>query len=151
MPRANLPDLRDWFTEDGKATDAFHRWHDDTAGDIKQLDGEAAKLGVENQTLTGGVTVTSKNLGTIDSGTLTLDMGDRPQQHYTNDGAHTLAPGTVFGSCLLDITNASSAGAITTSGWTKVVGAFTTTDEDKFRCHCSVGETGSLLIIEAMQ
>lgn len=119
---------------------------------LTALDATAAKLNVENQPLTGGVTVTSKDLGTVSSGTLTLDMGDRPQQHYTNNGAHTLAPGSVVGSCLLDITNGASAGAITTSGWTMVAGDdFTTTNAEKFRCHASVGQTGSLLVIQAMQ
>jgi hypothetical protein len=111
-----------------------------------------ADLAVENQTLTGGVTVTSKSLGTVTTGTLTLDMGDRPLQHYTNGGAHTLAPGSVTGSALIDITNDGSAGAITTSGWTMVSGdAFTTTNGHKFRCHASVGNGGSLLIVEALQ
>ncbi len=111
-----------------------------------------ALLTTENQALTGGATVTSKNLGTQSSGTLTLDMGDRPLQHATNNGAHTLAPGTVKGSCLVDIVNGASAGAITTSGWTKVAGdSFDTTNGNKFRCHCSVGEQGSLLIVQAMQ
>ena len=112
----------------------------------------AAKLDVEDQTLTGGARVTSKNLGTVSSGTLTPDPGDRQMQHYTNNGAHTLAPGTNVGSYLLDITNGASAGAITTSGWTKVSGAaFTTTNGHKFRCSCTIGNGGSLLIVEALQ
>ncbi len=112
----------------------------------------AAKLDTEDQTLAGGARVTSKDLGTVSSGTLTPDPGDRPLQHYTNNGAHTLAPGANAGSYLLDITNGASAGAITTSGWTKVVGdAFTTTNAHKFRCACSVGNGGSLLIVQALQ
>jgi hypothetical protein len=112
----------------------------------------AAMLNTENQALTGGATVTSKDLGTQSSGTLTLDMGDRPLQHYTNNGAHTLAPGSVVGASLIDITNGASAGAITTSGWTKVAGdSFTTTNGHKFRCHCSVGNGGSLLVVQALQ
>lgn len=119
---------------------------------VQAYDADTAKLDVENQALTGGVTVTSKSLGTQSSGTLTLDMGDRPLQHYTNNGAHTLAPGSVVGACLVDITNGASAGAITTSGWTMVAGdSFTTTNTEKFRCHCSVGDGGSLLIIQALQ
>jgi FlaG/FlaF family flagellin (archaellin) len=115
------------------------------------IDGKA-DLAVENQPLTGGVAVTSKSLGTVTTGTLTLDMGARPLQHYTNGGAHTLAPGTVNGSALIDITNDGSAGAITTSGWTMASGdAFTTTNGHKFRCHASVGTGGSLLIVEALQ
>lgn len=106
----------------------------------------------EDQTITGGANVTSKSLGTISSGTLTPDPGDRMLQHYTANGAHTLAPGSVTGSYLLDIVNGASAGAITTSGWTKVSGdAFTTTNGHKFRCHCSVANGGSLLIVQALQ
>ncbi|WP_320202804.1 beta strand repeat-containing protein [Agrobacterium rosae] len=111
-----------------------------------------AKLDVENQALTGGAAVTSKALGTLTTGTLTLDTGDRPLQHYTNNGAHTFSPGTIPGSCLVDITNGASAGAITVTGWTKVAGdAFTTTSGNKFRLHCSVGNGGSLLIVQALQ
>lgn len=106
----------------------------------------------EDQSITGGARVTSKTLGTVSSGTVTLDPGDRPLQHYTNNGAHTLAPGANTGSIVLDITNGASAGAITTSGWTKVVGdSFTTTNGHKFRCSCTIGDAGSLLSVQAMQ
>ena len=112
----------------------------------------AATLNTEDQTLTGGARVTSKDLGTISTGTLTLDPGDRPLQHYTNNGAHTLSPGSNTGSFMLDITNGASAGAITLTGWTKIAGdAFTTTSGNKFRLHCSIGNAGSLLIVQAMQ
>lgn len=121
------------------------------AGNDTRITG-AAQLAVEDQVLTGGARVTSKDLGTITTGTVTPDPGDRPLQHYTNNGAHTLAPGTNPGSYLLDITNGASAGAITLTGWTKTAGdAFTTTSGNKFRCHCSVGNGGSLLIIQALQ
>lgn len=115
--------------------------------------GVLALLDVENQAVTGGATVTSKSLGTQSSGTLTLDMGDRSLQHYTNNGAHTLAPGSVTGSCIVDITNGASAGAITTSGWTIALGTdlLTTTNGHKFRAHCSVGNGGSLLSIVPLQ
>lgn len=119
---------------------------------VQAYDADTAKLDIENQTLTGGATVTSKSLGTQSSGTLTLDLGDRPLQHYTNGGAHTLAPGSTVSASLVDIVNNGSAGAITTSGWTKVAGdSFTTTNGHIFRCHCSVGNGGSLLIVQALQ
>lgn len=112
----------------------------------------AGRLDTEDQVLTGGARVTSKDLGTISTGTLTLDTGDRPLQHYTNNGAHTLAPGANGGSFLLDIVNGASAGAITVTGFTKVAGdAFTTTSGQKFRCHVSIGNGGSCLIVQAMQ
>jgi hypothetical protein len=107
---------------------------------------------VEDQTITGGAYVTSKSLGTVSSGTLTPDPGDRPMQHYTNNGAHTLAPGSSTGSYFLDIVNGAAAGSITTSGWTFVAGdSLTTTNADKFRCSCSIGSNGSLLVVQAMQ
>jgi hypothetical protein len=109
-------------------------------------------MDTENQPLTGGVTVTEKSLGTITTGTTTLDMGDRPMHSYTNGGAHTLAPGAVIGSTLVAITNNGSAGTITTSGWTKVSGdSFTTTNGHKFLCAASVSAVGSLLTVQAMQ
>lgn len=114
--------------------------------------GVPAYINVEDQTLTGGARVTSKDLGTpTAASTVTLDPGDRPIQHLTNNAAFTLAPGSNSGSLLLDITNGASAGAITTSGWTKVTGAFTTTNGNKFRCSCSIGNAGSLLSIQALQ
>ena len=112
----------------------------------------AAMLATEDQALAGGAAVTSKSLGTITTGTVTPDPGDRPMQHYTNGGAHTLASGAVVGSYLLDIVNDGSAGAITTSGWTLVSGdSFTTTDTEAFRCHASIGQQGSLLVVHALQ
>lgn len=120
--------------------------------DVQAFDADIAKLDVEDQVLTGGVRVTSKDLGTVSSGTLTPDPGDRPMQHYINGGAHTLAPGAVVGSYLLDITNNASAGTITTSGFTWVAGdAFTTTNGHKFRCSVSIGNAGSLLSVQKLQ
>ncbi len=110
-----------------------------------------AALDVEDQTVTGGARVTSKSLGTITTGTLTLDPGDRPLQHYTNNGAHTLAPGSNGGSILLEILNGASAGTITTSGFTKVTGSFTTTNGHKFHCSVIVGNAYSSLTIVALQ
>lgn len=107
----------------------------------------------ENQgPITGGANVTSKDLGTVTTGTTALDYGERPNQRYVNGGAHTLAPDTAEGSCILLITNNASAGAITTSGWTKVTGdAFDTTNGNDFKCFCSTDNSLSLLNVVAMQ
>lgn len=111
-----------------------------------------ALLDAAAQTLSGGARVTTYDNGTKSSGTLTPDPGNGPHQKYTNNGAHTLAPGTNYGSYWLDVTNGASAGAITTSGWTKVTGdSFTTTNASKFACAAHVSELGSLLIVQAMQ
>lgn len=114
-------------------------------------DSKLAVLAAQDQVITGGARVTPLSLGTITSGTVTPDPGDCSLQYYTNGGAHTLAPGSNTGYILLDITNNGSAGAITTSGWTKVVGSFNTTNGNKFRCALSVSNAGSLLTIQAMQ
>jgi hypothetical protein len=119
-----------------------------------------AGLAVTALTLNGAVTLgssaslvqSSKDLTTITTGTLTIDPRARPLQHYVNGGAHTLAPSANVGSCIVDITNNGSAGAITTSGFTRVTGDFfTTTNTHKFRCHISVGNNGSLLNVLAFQ
>lgn len=107
---------------------------------------------IEDQTLTGGATVTPKDLGEATSGTITVDPGDRPIQLLENGGAFTLAPSTNPGSCDLIITNNGSAGAITTSGWDVVEGDdFDTTDTNAFWCNLRTTATRSILTIKAMQ
>lgn len=119
---------------------------------VQAFDADTAKLDVENQTVTGGGSITPKDLGTISSGTLTLDVGDRMVQKYTNNGAHTFAPGTVKGTCVVDITMDASAGTITTTGWTVVKGdSFTTTSGHKFHAICVVTDAGSSLTVIALQ
>lgn len=110
-----------------------------------------ALLDSAGQTLSGGARVTTYDNGTKSSGTLTPDPGNGPTQKYTNGGAHALAPGTNYGSYILDITNNGSAGSITTS-FTKVTGSsFTTTNGHKFKCYAHISELGSLLNVQAMQ
>jgi hypothetical protein len=107
-----------------------------------------ALLDAAAQSLSGGARVVTYDNGTKSSGTLTPDPGNGPNQKYTNNGAHTLAPGTNYGSYYLDITNGASAGAVTTSGWTKVNGdAFDTTNGSKFKCVCTISEIGSTLSV----
>jgi hypothetical protein len=91
-----------------------------------------AELDVEDQALTGGARVTSKSLST---GNITIDPGDRPNQYITNGGAFTITAPANDGSCLLLVTNNSSAGAITFSGFSvgsNTGDALTTTDTHKF-------------------
>jgi len=70
---------------------------------------------------TAGFTATSFSNGTKSSGTFTPDAVNGNIQHYTNGGAHTLAPPAATCSLILECTNAS-AGAITTSGFDVVTG-----------------------------
>jgi hypothetical protein len=102
---------------------------------VQGFDAATLKGDVENQTVTGGANVTPKDLGTIDSGTVTIDVGDCPMQTYLNDGAHTLES-TGTGSTVLRITNTASAGAITLTAFgSRVYGdPFDTTNGSVFRC-----------------
>jgi hypothetical protein len=95
----------------------------------------AASLSGTDQTLSGGANVTANNFGTVSSGTATVDCGRSPLQYLTDNGAFTLAAPANDGSCALLVTNGSSAGTITFSGFT--VGAnvgdpLTTTNTNKF-------------------
>jgi hypothetical protein len=89
----------------------------------------------ETQTITKGFTVTPNNIGTVSSGTTTLDPANGNYQYYTNNGAHTLAAPT--SDCAIDIlvTNGASAGSITFSGFTVGSGTgstYNTTNTNKF-------------------
>ena len=77
-----------------------------------------AVLGAADQLLSGGANLTAYSIGTISSGTVTPDCGKNPAQYLTNNGAFTLAAPSSDGACILLITNGSSAGAITFSGFT---------------------------------
>lgn len=101
--------------------------------------------------LTAGFTSASVSAGTKSSGTYTFDPTAGAVQHATNGGAHTFAPPATMGAWMLDYVNNASAGAITTSGWTKVDGdPFTTTNGNSFRCMISVGNQGSYLSVKRM-
>jgi Collagen triple helix repeat (20 copies) len=93
-----------------------------------------ALLTAGGQNLSGGFTLTPYNNGTISSGTLTPNPLNGNYQYYLNNGAHTLAAPS--SDCAMDVlvTNGSSAGAITFSGF--MVGTtgepLTTTNANRF-------------------
>lgn len=103
--------------------------------------------------LTAGYTNTAHDYGTISSGTVTVDFTEAAQAYYTNNGAHTLAPDTgVEGGQDILITNGASAGAITTSGFTNVVGdSFDTINGNKFLAQVRRINSIDALIITALQ
>lgn len=111
--------------------------------------GEAATLGK-------GFTNTTHDDGTKTTGTFTIDEADNNIQRIVNGGAFTLAPPSLAStdscSVVVKITNNASAGAITTSGFTRTIGdAFTTTDGDKFMCFVAVDGSDSVLNVVALQ
>lgn len=93
------------------------------------------------------------DIGTVSSGTTTLDAANGHNQKMVNGGASTLAPQTADPSTItLKIANNGSAGTLTTSGYTKVVGdAFTTTNGHKFLCTSQVIDGDKVLTVTAMQ
>lgn len=110
-----------------------------------------ALIATEDQALTGGARITTKDLGNLSGLTITPDPGDRPTQKITNNGAGTIAPGSNQGAYHLTVINAAGAGAITVSGWTKVDGAFDTTTTSKFWCSCIVcGDYSAISILKVV-
>ena len=74
--------------------------------------------------------------GTLSTGTTTLNPHLGNYQYYTNNGAHTIAAPS--SDCAIDIlvTNGSSAGAITLSGFTAPSGSDNTFRIDGSRSEC---------------
>lgn len=95
-----------------------------------------ASLGAQDQTLSGGANIVSFAIGTVSSGTTTIDCGKGPLQYLTNGGAFTLAAPSLDGSCVVQVTNNGAAGTITFSGFTTnssfTGGSLDTTNTHKF-------------------
>lgn len=102
-------------------------------------------------TFTKGYAATSYNAGTKSSGTFTPASSDGNFQYAVNGGAHTLAPPSTDCTIAIQYTNNASAGAVTTSGFTKVSGSFTTTNGDDFMCYITKLNGFSFLNIVALQ
>lgn len=118
--------------------------------DVQAYDADTLKADTSDN-LTVGYTTTSYDIGTVTTGTTTLDFTDGNVQRLVNNGSFTLAPpSSGEGVITLDIENDSSAGTITTSGWDSVNGDnLDTTDDNQFRCSCSVINGVSMLIVVA--
>lgn len=121
---------------------------------LPSVNGDILSTG-ETKTLTKGYTANCYDAGVKSSGTFTPDPTNGNLQKAVNNGAHTLAtPSLGTGDCVsmvIQYTNNSSAGAINTSSYTKVSGAFTTTSGDDFFCYITVVNGFSYLNIVALQ
>ena len=88
------------------------------------------------QALTGGFAPTPYAIGTISSGTITIDCGNGPLQTLTNGGAFTLALTAAHaGNCTVHVINNGSAGAIGFPGFSEgsnTGDALTTTNASEF-------------------
>src|SRR5208283_1471794 len=76
-----------------------------------------AVLGTADQVQAGGARLTPFSIGTVSSGTSTIDCGKNPVQFLLNGGAFTLAAPANDGACLIQAVQGPSAGAITLSGF----------------------------------
>lgn len=102
--------------------------------DAEAADASIVKSGT-TKNFTVGYTSTAVALGSIATGTLTPTPATGNMQAVSNAGAHTLAAPALAGdyTMVLHYTNATGAGAVTASGFTKFDGdAFTTTVGHKF-------------------
>ena len=83
----------------------------------------APKLGGGTIPADTGFSATTKSLGTISGGsTVTLDEGNGNFVSMTNNAAFTLSPQTNPSTIVIQLTNDSSAGTITVSGYDSVTG-----------------------------
>lgn len=138
------------FNAVGSDTDVGFDFTPKGAGRLQEAGNNVLVNGVTDS-LTKGYSATLYDHGTISSGTVTLDEADGPLQKITNNGAFILDPPSNDTSLVVDILNAAAAGAVTTSGFDKVDGAFSTTNTYRYRCYVSVVDSISQLIIHGMQ
>jgi len=102
--------------------------------------------------LTAGFATTDYSAGTKTSGTWTPDESYGNLQYITNGGAFTLAPPSNSGTMIIQVTNGSGAGAITTSGFTMVTGdPIDTTNTHKFIAYITKINSVSHLTWVALQ
>lgn len=104
----------------------------------------------------GGLEHTPYDHGTMTTGTLTLDPAVRLHQEVVCNGAITISPASTdyHGTAVLHITNGSSAGTKTPSGFTKQYtgDAFTNTNAHKFAMiFYFFGSDGCDYIVKARQ
>ena len=119
--------------------------------DVQAYDADTLKADTDD-TLTAGFAATADADGTKTSGTYTPTTAGGNFKTATNNGAHTLAPQTEVSTIIIQYTNDSSAGSITTSGWDKVSGdSLTTTNGHDFMCYLTVIGSFQHLHVVALQ
>lgn len=104
--------------------------------------------------LNGGVVATSADDGTKSSGTYTPSPVAGNFKHIINGGAFTFAAPALAGaySMMVEVTNNATAGAITFTGFSKVIGdTLTTTNAHKFQIGITKSPAGVMATVVAMQ
>ena len=99
-----------------------------------------------------GFSATTKSLGTVASGSVTLDEANGNFQSITGNGAFTLNPQTNPSTIVIQLTNSSSASTITVSNYDTVTGDdLTTTNGDDFLLFSTVIGSFQNLNVVALQ
>lgn len=128
------------------ATDLAGQWSALHLGDI---------AGKDNIGFDTGVTAVSSSDGTQSSGTYTPSPATGNFREIVNGGAFTFAAPSYAGvyTVVVEITNNSTAGAITFSGFSKVIGDgdLTTTDTETFQVMIVKTPAGATASVVAMQ
>jgi hypothetical protein len=95
-----------------------------------------ARKDLAGQVITVGVTVTPTDLGTFSSGTCTVDPSACPIQKVVHGaGGFAFDIAANCNQCIVEMTNSSASGSITTSAIDKMVGdAFDNTTGSVFLC-----------------
>ena len=125
--------------------------------DVQAFDADTLKADTADE-LAVGYSGATTDAGTKSSGTFTPspDASGGGMLHFTNGGAHTLGVPAKNCTMVLLMKNNSSAGALTTSGFTLVDGdSLTTTDGDEFFLYITRYSDGSSvfssLTVKALQ
>ena len=119
--------------------------------DFQAYDADTLKADTAD-VLTAGFANTIHDLGTITSGTVTPNEANGNMQKMVNNGAHTLAVPANDCTMIIQVTNDSSAGTVTTSAYDIVDGdSLTTTNGDDFFYYITNMGTFTLLTVKALQ
>lgn len=124
--------------------------------DVQAQDASTLKADT-HATLTTGFDSGVEALGTITGGTVVPEVDATGKENFktlTNDGAFTLDPPSTSSNCtiLIQVTNGSNAGSITTSNFNKQNGdTYNTIDGNKWFFHIKKVGSISSLTIETLQ
>ena len=123
--------------------------------DVQAHDADTLKADTADE-LTAGYSSAAEDAGTKSSGTFTPSPDGGNFQHFINGGAHTLGVPAKNCAMVLLMKNNSSAGTLTTSGFTKVDGDdLSTTNGDEFFLYITRYNDGSTsfsaLTVKALQ
>jgi hypothetical protein len=124
---------------------------DATTMTFPSINANVAALNIAGQTITGGANVTTLSQAT---GNLTVNCGLRPAQSIANGGAFTISAPANDGYCVLLVTNNSTAGAISFSGFSvgaNTGDALTTTSGSRFMIFVYRVDGVSTFSIKALQ